>query len=156
MGDDGTSYGIISSKDALAIAIKRGLDLVLIAPDAKPPVAKIMDYGKFKYQQDKKAKEARKKQKTIDIKELKFTAKIAQNDMNFKVKHAIEFLQAGKHVRFKLFLKGREMSNPDVGKKVLEQVKEMVKDEAVIEKDIFREGRFLIVYAVPIAEKKKN
>ena len=78
---------------------------MLIAPDAKPPVCKIMDYGKFRYQQEKKQKEAKKKQKTIEIKEIKLSVKIAQNDINYKVKHASEFLQDGKHVKFRVFLK---------------------------------------------------
>ncbi|EJK6796047.1 translation initiation factor IF-3, partial [Campylobacter jejuni] len=107
VGDDGKVYGIISSDEALEIANRLGLDLVMIAADAKPPVCKIMDYGKFRYQQEKKQKEAKKKQKVIDIKEIKLSVKIAQNDINYKVKHALEFLEQGKHVRFRVFLKGR-------------------------------------------------
>lgn len=91
IGDDGKAYGIISSDEALEIANRLGLDLVMIAADAKPPVCKIMDYGKFRYQQEKKQKEAKKKQKVIDIKEIKLSVKIAQNDINYKVKHALEF-----------------------------------------------------------------
>ncbi|EEU8884084.1 translation initiation factor IF-3, partial [Campylobacter jejuni] len=112
VGDDGKVYGIISSDEALEIANRLGLDLVMIAADAKPPVCKIMDYGKFRYQQEKKQKEAKKKQKVIDIKEIKLSVKIAQNDINYKVKHALEFLEQGKHVRFRVFLKGREMATP--------------------------------------------
>lgn len=118
VGDDGTQYGIISRSEALAKADELGLDLVLIAPDAKPPVCKIMNYGKFKYQQEKKLKEARKNQKIIEIKEIKLSVKIAANDINYKVKHAREFLEEGKHVRFRVFLKGREMSNPEIGEQV--------------------------------------
>ncbi|EMC3607443.1 translation initiation factor IF-3, partial [Campylobacter jejuni] len=103
VGDDGKVYGIISSDEALEIANRLGLDLVMIAADAKPPVCKIMDYGKFRYQQEKKQKEAKKKQKVIDIKEIKLSVKIAQNDINYKVKHALEFLEQGKHVRFRVF-----------------------------------------------------
>ncbi|EAJ5836416.1 translation initiation factor IF-3, partial [Campylobacter jejuni] len=113
VGDDGKVYGIISSDEALEIANRLGLDLVMIAADAKPPVCKIMDYGKFRYQQEKKQKEAKKKQKVIDIKEIKLSVKIAQNDINYKVKHALEFLEQGKHVRFRVFLKGREMATPE-------------------------------------------
>lgn len=153
---ENAQYGIISSKEALDIAKKEGLDLVLIASNAKPPVVKIMDYGKFRYQQEKKAKEARKKQKIIEVKEIKLTAKTAQNDINFKVKHAIEFLEASKHVRFKVFLKGREMANPDAGVNVLEQIKQMIAEYAKVEKDIYKEGKFLTMYTVPINDKKKN
>ena len=123
MGDDGTNYGIISTTDALNTADDLGLDLVLIAPDGKPPVAKIMDYSKFKYQQEKKKKEARKNQKVIVLKEVKFSVKIADNDINYKVKHAIEFLEKGYHVKCRVFLKGREMAHPEAGAAVLVPVK---------------------------------
>ncbi|MCV6608295.1 MAG: translation initiation factor IF-3 [Campylobacterales bacterium] len=156
IGDNGDQYGLISSKEAQQIAFDQGVDLVLIAPDAKPPVAKVMDYGKFKYQQEKKQKEARKKQKTIDVKEIKLTVKIAQNDINFKVKHAIEFLEKGKHVKFRVFLKGREMSTPEAGFDVLEKVKEMITDHGKVDKDSNRDGRFVNMYVVPINEKTKN
>ena len=156
IGDDGTQYGLISSREALAIAVEKEEDLVLIAPDAKPPVVKIMDYGKFRYQQEKKAKEAKKKQKIIDVKEIKLTAKIAQNDVNYKVKHAIEFLEAEKHVKFRVFLKGREMANPEVGVKVLEAVKPMIEEFGNVEQEPKLDGRYVNMYVVPKKEKKKN
>ena len=109
IGDNGEVYGIISKAQALQIAEREGVDLVLIAPDAKPPVCKVMNYSKFRYQQEKKLKEAKKKQKIIEVKEIKLSAKIAQNDINYKVKHAKEFLSSGKHVKLRVFLKGREM-----------------------------------------------
>jgi len=149
LGDDGTQYGIISRDEALSIAEEMGLDLVLIAPDAKPPVCKIMDYGKFKYQQEKKLKEAKKKQKTIEVKEIKLSVKIAQNDINYKIKHAREFLKEGKHVKFRVFLRGREMANPDAGKEVLERVWPMVEDIAVREKPPMLEGRYVNMLVVP-------
>ena len=114
IGDNGEVYGIISKAQALQIAEREGVDLVLIAPDAKPPVCKVMNYSKFRYQQEKKLKEAKKKQKTIEVKEIKLSAKIAQNDINYKVKHAKEFLSSGKHVKLRVFLKGREMSSPEI------------------------------------------
>ena len=122
MGDEGTQYGIITTRDALALADEQGLDLVLIAPDANPPVAKIMNYGKFKYQEEKKKKEAKKRQKVIVVKEIKLSVKIAQNDINYKIKHAREFLEAGNHVKFRVFLRGREMANPSAGVEVLNRV----------------------------------
>ena len=121
-GDDGTNYGIIPTRDAQQTADDLGLDLVLIAPDGKPPVAKIMDYSKFRYQQEKKKKEARKNQKVIVVKEVKFSVKIADNDINYKVKHAIEFLEKGYHVKCRVFLKGREMAHPQAGAAVLDRV----------------------------------
>jgi len=105
--DGGESLGIISTDEAMRKANEMGLDLVLIAPDAKPPVAKIMDYSKFKYQEEKKLKEQRKNQTKIDIKEIKLSVKIAENDVSYKVKHAREFLSEGKHVKFRVFLRGR-------------------------------------------------
>jgi len=149
LGDDGTQYGVISRNKALSIAEGLGLDLVLIAPDAKPPVCKVMDYGKFKYQQEKKKKEAKKKQKTIEVKEIKLSVKIAQNDINYKIKHAREFLEEGKHVKFRVFLRGREMSNPDAGKAVLERVWPMVEDLADRDKPPMLEGRYVNMLAVP-------
>jgi translation initiation factor IF-3 len=149
IGDDGTQYGIISRKEALAKADELGLDLVLIAPDANPPVAKIMNYGKFKYQQEKKLKEARKNQKIIEIKEIKLSVKIAQNDINYKVKHAREFLEEGKHVKFRVFLKGREMANPEIGEQVLETLWPMLEDIAEREKTPKLEGRYINMLATP-------
>lgn len=155
VGDDGTQYGIISRDEALEIAENAGLDLVLIAPNAKPPVCKIMDYGKFKYQQEKKLKEAKKKQKSIEVKEIKLSVKIAQNDVNYKVKHAREFLEEGKHVKFRVFLKGREMANPQAGVEVLERVWPMVEDIADRDKGPTLEGRFVNMMTVPKKETSK-
>ncbi len=149
LGDDGAQYGIISRSEALRKAEELGLDLVLIAPDAKPPVCKIMDYGKFRYQEEKKKKEAKKKQKTIEVKEIKLSVKIAQNDINYKIKHAREFLKEGKHVKFRVFLRGREMANPDAGKVVLERVWPMVEDLAIRDNPPMLEGRYINMLAVP-------
>ncbi len=154
MADDGTQYGIISSNEALDIAQDKGLDLVLIAPNAKPPVVKIMDYGKFKYQEEKKKKEAKKKQKKIEVKEIKLSVKIAENDINYKVKHAREFLLAGKHVKFRVFLRGREMANPNAGKDVLHRVWPMVEDVGIKEHEPKFEGRYINMYVVPLKENK--
>ena len=147
--DEGTNYGIISTTEALKIADELGLDLVLIAPDGKPPVAKIMDYGKFRYQQEKKKKEAKKNQKVIVVKEIKLSVKIAENDVNYKVKHAIEFLEEGNHVKFRVFLKGREMANPEAGVEVLNKVWPMIEDLAVMDKEPKLEGRYVNMMALP-------
>ena len=148
-GDDGTSYGIISSRDALALADEQGLDLVCVAPNGKPPVVKIMDYGKFKYQQEKKKKEARKNQKIIVTKEIKLSVKIAQNDINYKVKHAREFLEEGNHVKFRVFLKGREMAHPEAGAEVLNHVWPMVEDIGNKENEPKLEGRYVNMLVTP-------
>ena len=154
-GDDGTAYGIISRDEALALAQEQGLDLVLIAENAKPPVAKIMDYGKYRYQQEKKLKEQRKNQVKIDVKEIKLSVKIAENDISYKVKHAREFLEAGKHVKFRVFLRGREMAHPEAGREVLNRVWPMVEDIATLEMPPKFEGRYFNMYCVPSKDHKK-
>lgn len=148
-GDDGTNYGIISTAEALQTADSLGLDLVLIAPEGKPPVAKIMDYGKFRYQQEKKKKEAKKNQKVIVVKEIKLSVKIAENDVNYKVKHAREFIEEGNHVKFRVFLKGREMANPQSGVDVLNKIWPMIEDIAVMDKEPKLEGRYVNMMALP-------
>ena len=155
IGDDGTQYGIISSDEALAIAEEKGLDLVLISPDAKPPVCKIMDYNKHRYEQEKKLKEAKKKQKVIEVKEIKLSIKIAKNDVDYKVKHAREFLTEGKHVRFRVFLKGRENENPQAGVDILNAVYETVNDIGERDKEPFQEGKFINMMVVPRKSKQK-
>ncbi|CAA6809796.1 MAG: Translation initiation factor 3 [uncultured Sulfurovum sp.] len=152
LGDEGEQMGILSRDEALQIADDKGLDLVLVSPEAKPPVAKMMDYGKFKYEQEKKKKEARKNQKIIDVKEVKFSCKIADGDIAYKVKHAIEFLEAGKHVKLRVFLRGREMANPEWGVDVLNRVWPMLEEVGVLEQDAKRDGRYVNMYVTP---KKK-
>jgi len=148
--------GIMPRDEALALAEEENLDLVLISPDAKPPVAKIMDYGKYKYQQEKKKKEAKKNQKKIDVKEVKFSCKIAQNDIDYKVKHAREFLEKGKHVKLRVFLKGREMSTPELGVEVLNNIWPLLEDIATLEKPPIQEGRYISMYVVPKKDTKKK
>jgi len=147
--DGAESLGIISIDEAMEKANEMGLDLVLIAPDAKPPVAKIMDYGKFRYQEEKKQKEQRKNQVKIDIKEIKLSVKIAENDIKYKVKHAREFLEEGKHVKFRVFLRGREMANPEAAKDVLLRIWPMVEDVGVMDKEPKFEGRYYNMYVIP-------
>ena len=147
--DSGENYGIIPTAQALALADEAGLDLVLIAADANPPVAKIMDYSKFKYQQEKKKKEAKKNQKIVVVKEIKLSVKIAENDINYKVKHAIEFLEEGNHVKFRVFLKGREMANPEAGVEVLRRVWAMIEDIVIMDKDQKLEGRYVNLLVTP-------
>ncbi|MGL2740716.1 translation initiation factor IF-3 [Helicobacter pylori] len=157
VGDNGEVHGIISSKEALNIAQNLGLDLVLISASAKPPVCKVMDYNKFRYQNEKKIKEAKKKQKQIEIKEIKLSTQIAQNDINYKVKHAREFIEANKHVKFKVVLKGRESQNSKAGLDVLFRVQTMMQDLANPEKEPKTEGRFVSWMFVPKAkEAPKN
>ena len=147
--DGAESLGIVSIDVAMDKANELGLDLVLIAPTAKPPVAKIMDYGKYRYQEERKLKEQKKNQIKIDVKEIKLSVKIAENDINYKVKHAREFLEEGKHVKFRVFLKGREMSNPEAGKDVLMRVWHMIEDVAIMDKPPKFEGHYFNLYVTP-------
>lgn len=152
--EDGT-LGIMSAREANQIALEQGLDLVCIAPSAKPPVVKIMNYGKFKYKQEKKKKEARKNQKIIVTKEIKLSVKIADNDIKYKVKHAREFIEKGNHVKFRVFLRGREMANPGAGAEVLLRVWPMMEDIASKENNPKLEGRYVNMLVVPL-KKEKN
>lgn len=154
--DGGESLGIVPTDVAIDKANEMGLDLVLIAPNAKPPVAKIMDYGKFKYQEEKKKKEARKKQIKIEIKEIKLSVKIADNDISYKIKHAREFLMAGKHVKFRVFLRGREMAHPEAAREVLLRVWPMVEDIGVMDKSPRLEGRYYNMLVLPKKDEKKK
>ncbi len=149
LGQDGEQFGIISKSEAIRIAEEKGLDLVLISPDAKPPVAKVMDYSKHRYEIEKKKKEAKKNQKIIEVKEVKFSCKIAENDVNYKVKHVREFLEKGKHVKLRVFLRGREMSSPELGIEVLKRVWPMLSDVGNLEKDAHLEGRYINMYVTP-------
>ena len=153
--DGGEALGIVSTKEAMDKANELGLDLVLISPDAKPPVAKIMDYGKFYYQEEKKKKEARKKQTKIEVKEIKLSVKIADNDIGYKVKHAREFLEEGKHVHFRVFLRGREMAHPESAVAVLQRVWPMVEDVGTMYKAPAMEGRYCNMMILPKKDEKK-
>ncbi len=155
LGDDGTAYGIIPTSEAQSTADDLGLDLVLISPNAEPPVAKIMDYGKFKYQQEKKKKEAKKNQQKVVVKETKLSVKIAQNDINYKVERSRKFLEQGNHVKFRVFLRGREMANPQAGKDVLNKVWPMVEDIGVKDNEPKLEGRFVNMMVLPKKTEKK-
>ena len=147
---------IIDSGKALEIAYNKGLDLVLVAPNANPPVAKAMDYGKYKYEQERKKKEAKKKQVKIEVKEIKFTSKIQENDINYKVKHIREFLEKGKHVKLRVFLRGRELATPEKGFEVINRVWEMISDVAEKQNDPKLEGNYINMLVTPIKKKSKK
>jgi len=146
---------IVDSEKALEIAYNKGLDLVLVAPNANPPVAKVMDYGKYKYEQERKKKEAKKKQVKIEVKEIKFTSKIQDNDINYKVKHARDFLEKGKHVKLRVFLRGRELATPEKGFEVINRVWDMLKDVAEKQNEPKLEGNYINMLVTPIKKKKK-
>ena len=138
---DGQQLGIMSSRDAMKLAQEAELDLVKIAPKAQPPVCKIIDYGKFRYEQARKEKDAKKKQKTVEIKEVRMTPNIDTNDMNTKVNAARKFIEKGNKVKVTLRFRGREMAHAQQSKHVLDDFAELLKDVAVIEKAPKMEGR---------------
>ena len=147
---------IVDSNKALEIAYNKGLDLVLVAPNANPPVAKVMDYGKYKYEQEKKKKEAKKKQVKIEVKEIKFTSKIQENDISYKVKHIKDFLDKGKHVKLRVFLRGRELATPEKGFEVINNVWERIKDIAEKQNEPKLEGNYINLLVTPIKKKNKK
>ncbi|HOQ00865.1 MAG TPA: translation initiation factor IF-3 [Acetivibrio clariflavus] len=146
---DGTMIGIMSSKEALELANAKSLDLVKIAPQASPPVCRIMDYGKYMFELSKKEKEARKNQKIISVKEIRLSASIEEHDFEFKVKNAIRFLKDGDKVKVSVKFRGREMNYTDLGQQVLEKFAEAVKEYGSVEKKPKLEGRSMIMIINP-------
>ncbi|MDK2918075.1 MAG: translation initiation factor [Candidatus Petromonas sp.] len=146
---NGEQIGIMSSKKALEIAAEKKLDLVKIAPKAKPPVCKIMDYGKYKYEQAKKEKEAKKKQKTITLKEVRLSLKIEDHDLNTKARNAIKFLENGDKVKVSLRFKGRELGHTELGVEVLNKFYSIVEEVGVMEKKPKMEGRSMVMFLAP-------
>lgn len=149
----GEQLGIMSIRDALSEAQNRQLDLVEIAPNAKPPVCRIMDYGKYRYEQQKRDKDARKKQKVVSIKEVKLRPKIEEHDFQVKLKNAVKFLSDGDKVKITIMFRGRELMHVDLGKKVLDRMADELKEIAVIERDAKLEGRNMILIVAPKANK---
>ena len=141
IGENGDQLGIMSAKEALKLAEAAELDLVKIAPTAKPPVCKIIDYGKYRYEQARKEKEAKKKQKTVDVKEVRLSPNIDKNDLNTKVNSAKKFIQKGDKVKVTLRFRGREMAHMATSKHILDDFADMMKDVASIEKPAKLEGR---------------
>jgi len=143
IGDDGSQLGVMSIQDALKKAEEAGLDLVEIAPSATPPVCRIMDYSRYKYEQEKKEKEAHKKQKVIHIKEIRFGPKIGEHDYQFKKKNLEDFLKKGDKVKITMMFRGREMAHVDLGRKVLDRLAADISALGEIEERPRLEGRFI-------------
>ncbi|MBP1947746.1 translation initiation factor IF-3 [Virgibacillus litoralis] len=150
---NGDQLGVKSRNEALDIAQTRNLDLVLVAPNAKPPVCRIMDFGKYRFEQQKKEKEARKKQKVINVKEVRFTPGIGEHDFNTKLKNARKFLDKGDKVKASVRFRGRAITHKELGREVLDRFAEEVKDIATIESKPKMEGRSMFMMLAPITEK---
>jgi translation initiation factor IF-3 len=149
IGHDGQQLGIIPIRKALELAAMEHLDLVEVAPNAAPPVCKVMDYGKFKYQQNKRSQEAKKKQTVIQVKEVKIRPKTDEHDLQVKIRHIKRFLGQKDKAKVTILFRGREIAYADQGTKVLERIKEELKDEIIIEQQPKMEGRNLIMIVAP-------
>jgi translation initiation factor IF-3 len=146
---DGEQLGIMTVDEALAAADARGLDLVEVAPMARPPVCRIMDFGKFKFEQAKAERAAKKKQRSIELKEIKFRPGIDEHDFEFKCRHAKEFLAEGNKVKVTMMFRGRQMAHPELGKQVLDRVAEFLADIGKIEQDAKLEGKNMTMLMTP-------
>lgn len=146
---EGEQLGIVSTSEALSLASSKNLDLVKIAPQAKPPVCRIMDYGKYKYELAKKEKEAKKKQKIITIKEVRLSPNIESHDLQVKANNARKFLQSGDKVKVTLRFRGRELSNTSIGLKVIKEFAQVLADVSTIEKEAKLEGKQMIMILTP-------
>ncbi len=152
IGEDGNQLGVMPLKDALHLAEEAGVDLVNIAPTANPPVCRIVDYGKFRYEQTRKEKEAKKKQKIVEIKEIRLSPNIDTNDLNTKTQNARKFLEKGNRVKVTLRFRGREMAHMAQSRHILDDFAESLSDIAVMDKEPKVEGRSMTMF---LAEKKK-
>ncbi len=153
IGSDGTQLGIMSASKALAMAENSNLDLVKIAPQAQPPVCKIMDYGKYRFEQAKREKEAKKNQKIVDIKEVRLSLNIDTHDFNTKLNHAQRFIGNGDKVKVSIRFRGREMGHPELGSEIMKKFADACQEFAVVEKPAKLEGRNMIMFLAPKPNK---
>ncbi len=149
IGSDGEQLGIMAPSDALRIADEKGLDLVKISPQAKPPVCKLMDYGKFRFEQSKKEKEARKNQHVVEIKEIRMSPSIDVGDFNTKLKNAQKFIADGNRVKVSVRFRGREMAHTDLGRALLERFAQECSEVAALDKTPKLEGRMMSIFLSP-------
>lgn len=148
--EEGEQLGVLTIEQALETAAERGFDLVEVSPNAEPPVCRIMDYGKYKYQASKRAAEAKKKTAKVELKEVKMRPKTEEHDYNFKLKNARKFLEAGNKVKVTIMFRGREVTHPDYGRRLLEKLAADVQDLAQVEAPARMAGRFMSMVIAPI------
>ena len=146
---DGTQLGVMSLKEALAISVKKDLDLVNIAPNAVPPVCKVMDFGKYRFEQAKREKEAKKNQKVVEVKEIRLGLSIDTHDFETKANHAIRFLKDGDKVKVSIRFRGREFGHPEIGKEIMERFADYCSEVASVEKPAKMEGRNMLMFLAP-------
>ncbi|MDT1938534.1 translation initiation factor IF-3 [Carnobacterium divergens] len=153
IGDDGEQLGVKTKSEALKLAEQANLDLVLVAPTAKPPVARVMDYGKFRFEQQKKEREARKNQKIINVKEVRLSPTIDVNDFNTKLRNARKFLEKGDKVKASIRFKGRAITHKEIGQKVLNRLAEETADISTVESKAKMDGRSMFLVLAPKNDK---
>ena len=153
IGEEGEPIGIMSSDDALRLAYDKGYDLVLMAPQAQPPVCKIMDYGKYRFERDKKEKETKKKQTVLELKEIQLSCRIDTHDFETKVRHAQRFLESGNKVRVVMRFKGREMSHMAIGQEIMEKFRDACSELGNVDKAPVLDGRLLAMVIGPVKQK---
>lgn len=146
VSDSGEQLGIMSAKAALELAEERDLDLVKIAPQATPPVCKIMDYGKYRFEQAKREKEAKKNQHIVEIKEIRLSLNIDTHDFNTKVNHAVKFLKGGDKIKASIRFRGREMGHPEIGYEIMNRFAQACEEYGVVEKPAKMEGRHMLMF----------
>ena len=151
--DEGHKLGVTPIQQALEMARERGLDLVEVAPNATPPVCRILDYGKFKYEQAKKEREAHKHQKQATLREVRFKPKIGAHDIDFKTKVVKKLLEGGDKVKVSVMFRGREITHPEIGRELLLRISGNLKDAAIVERQPSMEGRFMNMYLAPVPPK---
>ena len=149
MIDEGNQLGIMTLAEALAVAAKAGVDLVEVAPNSSPPVCRIMDYGKYRYQQNKKLQDAKKSQTTIQVKEIRIRPKTEEHDLEVKIKHIKKFLSQNDKVKITMMFRGREIAYTDIGRKIMEDVKAALEGVCVIDQHPRLEGRNMIMIVAP-------
>lgn len=153
IGDDGAQLGVMSARDAQKLADERELDLVKIAPGAVPPVCRIMDYGKYRFEQAKREKEARKNQHIVEIKEVRLGLKTDVGDFNTKVRHAARFLQDGNRVKVSIRFRGRELGHPEIGQEAMKRFAEACAEFGTVDKPAKMEGRHMLMFLAPVTAK---
>ncbi len=156
VGADGAQIGVVSTQDALRQAKDLDLDLVEVAPQADPPVCRIMDYGKYKYERDIRQKEARKKQSRVEVKEIKFRPKIDPHDYETKKGHVMRFLRAGSRVKVTIMFRGREMAHTELGRRILDRLIEDLKDLAIVDAAPKQDGRNMIMVIAPTKKQPEK
>jgi len=153
--DKQENLGVMSIRDALAIAENKGMDLVEVSPNAKPPVCRIMDYGKFQYERQKRERKARKQQKQVEIKEIQLRPKTDDHHLSFKVRDARRWIESGMKVRVRVRFRGRERDYPDIARERMQGIAEELKDVATVEQSPNMEGSNMLMILAPISDKKK-